>query len=49
MNNESTQAKVVAFGELLLRMSVTNGFRFTQANEMRIQTGGAESNIGLYA
>ncbi|OOV29915.1 ribokinase [Flavobacterium sp. LM5] len=45
MNNESTQAKVVAFGELLLRMSVTNGFRFTQANEMRIQTGGAEANV----
>lgn len=45
MNTNTQQPKVATIGELLLRMSATNGFRFTQANEMRVQTGGAEANV----
>lgn len=45
MDNNEIQAKVITVGELLLRMSVSNAFRFTQASEMRVQTGGAEANV----
>lgn len=45
MNNHTIPAKVVTVGELLLRMSVANAFRFTQAKEMHIQIGGAEANV----
>lgn len=45
MNNNTIQPKVATMGELLLRMSAINGFRFTQTNEMRVQIGGAEANV----
>jgi 2-dehydro-3-deoxygluconokinase len=45
MNSNKIQAKVVTIGELLLRLTVTNGFRFTQTNEMRVQIAGAEANV----
>lgn len=39
------KVKLLTLGELLLRMSANNGLRFTQANELRIQIGGAEANV----
>lgn len=39
------KVKLLTLGELLLRMSTNNGLRFTQANELRIQIGGAEANV----
>ncbi|MEP6931818.1 MAG: sugar kinase [Flavobacterium sp.] len=45
MNTNTPQTKIAAFGELLLRMNVVDGYRFTQANEMRIHVGGAEANV----
>lgn len=39
------KVKLVTIGELLLRMSTNNGLRFTQANELRVQVGGAEANV----
>ena len=37
--------KLLTIGELLLRMSTTNGFRFSQTNDFRVQIGGAEANV----
>lgn len=45
MNTNTSQTKIATFGELLLRMHVTDGYRFTQANEMRVHVGGAEANV----
>lgn len=45
MNTNIPQTKIATFGELLLRMSVPNGNRFTQAGEMKIHVGGAEANV----
>ena len=45
MKTESSQTKITTFGELLLRMGVAHGNRFTQAKEMQIHIGGAEANV----
>ena len=45
MNTNTPQTKIATFGELLLRMSVNGGYRFTQANEMRVHVVGAEANV----
>jgi 2-dehydro-3-deoxygluconokinase len=45
MNATTPQTRIATFGELLLRMNVIDGYRFTQANEMRIHVGGAEANV----
>jgi 2-dehydro-3-deoxygluconokinase len=45
MNTDTPQTRIATFGELLLRMSVSNGYRFTQANELKVHIGGAEANV----
>jgi 2-dehydro-3-deoxygluconokinase len=45
MNTNTSQTKITTFGELLLRMGVPNGNRFTQAKEMQVHIGGAEANV----
>lgn len=37
--------KVVTFGEILMRLSASNGFRFSQANSFDICFGGGEFNV----
>ena len=43
--NTTPQTRIATFGELLLRMNVADGNRFTQANEIKIHVGGAEANV----
>lgn len=45
MNTNTSQTRIAAFGELLLRMNVANGNRFTQADEIKVHVGGAEANV----
>lgn len=45
MKTKSSKTKITAFGELLLRMGVAHGNRFTQAKEMQVHIGGAEANV----
>ena len=45
MNTNTSQTRIATFGELLLRMNVADGNRFTQANEIKIYVGGAEANV----
>lgn len=45
MNTTTSQTRIATFGELLLRMSVADGNRFTQANKIKIHVGGAEANV----
>ncbi|MCV9930226.1 sugar kinase [Flavobacterium sp. LS1R49] len=45
MKSKIPQTKIATFGELLLRMGVPNGSRFTQAKEMQVHIGGAEANV----
>ncbi|BFM42597.1 sugar kinase [Flavobacterium sp. CFS9] len=45
MNTNTSQTKIATFGELLLRMNVANGNRFTQTNEIKVYVGGAEANV----
>ena len=45
MNKHRQTRKFATIGELLLRMTVTNGDRFTQANEIKVHVGGAEANV----
>ncbi|MDE5437318.1 sugar kinase [Elizabethkingia meningoseptica] len=45
MENNILPLKITAFGELLLRMHVSDGNRFTQTKELKVYTGGAEANV----
>lgn len=45
MKDNISSIKITAFGELLLRMQVPGGNRFTQINELQVYTGGAEANV----
>ncbi|MDQ6471384.1 sugar kinase [Flavobacterium sp. LHD-80] len=45
MKTTTPQTRIATFGELLLRMSVADGNRFTQANDIKIHVGGAEANV----
>jgi len=45
MDTNTQNTRIAAFGELLLRMNVVDGARFTQANELKIHVGGAEANV----
>ncbi|POY35388.1 sugar kinase [Solitalea longa] len=47
MNTIVREPKVVSFGELLLRLSVKNGARFTQTTELNVHIGGAEANVSV--
>jgi 2-dehydro-3-deoxygluconokinase len=39
--------KVVTLGEIMLRLSTTSGERLFQADELTMQYGGAEANVGV--
>lgn len=39
--------KVITFGEILLRLSTTIGERLRQANQLTMQYGGGEANVGV--
>ena len=45
MKDNASSIKVTTFGELLLRMHVSGGNRFTQTKELQVYTGGAEANV----
>ncbi|KUY30730.1 sugar kinase [Elizabethkingia ursingii] len=45
MKDNTSSIKVTTFGELLLRMHVSGGNRFTQTKELQVYTGGAEANV----
>lgn len=45
MKDSTSSLKITTFGELLLRMQVSGGNRFTQAKELQVYTGGAEANV----
>lgn len=45
MKDNISSIKITTFGELLLRMQVPGGNRFTQMNELQVYTGGAEANV----
>jgi 2-dehydro-3-deoxygluconokinase len=43
--NTTPQTRIATFGELLLRMNVADGNRFTQASDIKVHVGGAEANV----
>ena len=45
MKDNNSSIKITTFGELLLRMQIPGGNRFTQMNELQVYTGGAEANV----
>ena len=45
MNTNTSQTRIATFGELLLRMNVADGNRFTQASDIKVHVGGAEANV----
>ena len=43
----STMAKIITFGEIMLRLSPTGNDRFVQADSFRIIPGGGEANVAI--
>lgn len=39
--------KILSIGELLMRLTVPDNLRFTQANEFRLNIGGSEANVAM--
>ena len=45
MNTNTSQTRIATFGELLIRMTVADGNRFTQASDIKVHVGGSEANV----